>query len=73
MGEMKKELVMVFNGQIWDYVFDVSKSINLNLDTNEKAIEFINLEMSNINFTIDMEGSMMFIITSDEIPCVNCQ
>lgn len=73
MGEMRKELVMVFNGQIWDYVFDVSKSINENLDTNEKAIDFINLEMSNINFTIDINDNMMFILTTDEIPCVNCQ
>jgi len=73
MGEMRKELVMVFNGQSWDYVFDVSKSINENIDTNENAINFINLEMSNINFTIDIESSMMFIITNDEIPCVNCQ
>ena len=73
MGEMRKELVMVFNVHSWDYVFDVSKSINENIDTNENAINFINLEMSNINFTIDIESSMMFIITNDEIPCVNCQ
>ncbi len=72
MGKMKKELVMVFNGEMWDYVFDISKSIYANLDTDKKAIDFINMQMETIDFSINIENNMMFIITDNEMPCNNC-
>jgi hypothetical protein len=74
MGEMiYKELVMLIENNYWQYIMDISKSTFLNLETVEQAIEFLNIEYSNISFDLEINENEIYILTQDPIPCVNCQ
>jgi hypothetical protein len=73
MGEMKYiELIMIFDGEFWQYVMDISKTIHLNINTEEKILNFISSEYSNINYDLEFKQKEIYIITDEKIPCKNC-
>jgi uncharacterized beta-barrel protein YwiB (DUF1934 family) len=73
MGKMNyKELVMIKVDNNWQYIMNISKTINLNIEFVEQATNFLNLEYSNINFDIDITDKEIYILTENQLPCENC-
>lgn len=56
----------------WQYVMNISKSIHLNLKSNEQVINFLNSEYSGVNFDIDIKEDVVYIFTENQLPCENC-
>lgn len=73
MGKMNyKELVMIYDGRYWQYVMDISKTIYLNIETENQVSNFINGEYSNLEYDLEFRQNEIYIITDEELPCKNC-
>ncbi len=75
MGKvMDKELILIKNiNNTWDFVFDIAKTINNPLNTNEDCINFLLNEFSFLKLNdILIDNEEIYILLEEPLPCANC-
>jgi hypothetical protein len=69
---MYKELILVKNNNFWDYVFDISKSIDKNISTNDDIINFVTTEFKDYSYSdILILENEVYIMLNDKLDTVN--
>jgi hypothetical protein len=69
---MERELIMIKINDSWEFIFDISKTINLVVD-DTLAFSIINeIYGENTEYQLEIINNEMYIITEQVIPCVNC-
>ena len=69
---MERELIMIKINDSWEFIYDISKTINLVVD-DTLAFSIINeIYGGSIEYQLEIVNDEMYIITEQVIPCVNC-
>lgn len=69
---MNRELVMIKVNDNWDFVVDISKTVNKQVDT-DLALSIIDEHYKNrITYTLDIGDNEIYLISEEPIPCENC-
>jgi hypothetical protein len=69
---MNKELVMIKVNDSWDFIINISKTINKQVDT-DLAVSIIEEHYKNrITYTLEIGDNEIYLISDEVIPCENC-
>jgi len=69
---MNRELVMIKIDDSWDFIINISKTINKQVDT-DLAISIIEEHYKDrITYTLEIGENEIYIISDEVIPCENC-
>jgi hypothetical protein len=69
---MNKELVMIKVNDSWNFIINISKTINQQI-TTDLAVSIIEEHYkSRITYTLEIGDNEIYLITNEVIPCENC-
>jgi hypothetical protein len=69
---MNKELVMIKVNDSWNFIINISKTINQQI-TTDLAVSIIEEHYKNrITYTLEIGDNEIYLITNEVIPCENC-